>query len=368
MRQTDRFSTRVFGLAVVAVLAYLLFRIFEPFLGPIFWAVLLAFLLFPLNVRLRKALRGRRGLAATIMTLAVTLGIAIPAAAGIVAFSRQAMELGQALTQRAASYQVSGIQDIEKLPMVGGAMEWLHTRMGLDAGEVRAWFVDGAHKLTQFLLNQSRGALLGALGLIGNVALTLFVLFFFFRDGDAIAERARRLVPLDEGRKQRLLRHLQEVMRAVVFGTVITAAVQGGLLGAGFWITGLPSPLVFGVLTAIASFIPLVGTGLVWVPATIYLAAKGVAWKAIFLGVWSALVVGSADNFLKPLFISGRAQIGTLTVLFGVLGGLAAFGMIGLFFGPVLVALVLALIEFAETAGTEKEVTPSESPGSPLSS
>ena len=180
------------------------------------------------------------------------------------------------------------------------------------------------------------------------MALVLFILFFFFRDGDAMASRALGLIPLEPGRKARLLQHLQAVTRAVVVGTVLTALVQGALLGLGFWITGLPSPLVFGVLSAVASFIPLVGTALIWVPASLYLLAQGVAWKTIFLVVWSAIVVGSADNILQPLLVSGKAQIGTLTVFIGVLGGLAAFGFIGLFLGPVILALVQALIEFAE--------------------
>ena len=145
----------------------------------------------------------------------------------------------------------------------------------------------------------------------------------------------------------------------MVFGTVVTAIVQGALLGIGFWITGLPSPLVFGVLAAIMSFVPFVGTGLVWVPAAIYLFAYAATWKTVFLVVWSALVVGSADNFLRPLLVSGQSQIGTLTVFFGVLGGLAAFGFIGLFVGPVILALVLSLLEFVEENESATVAAPS---------
>jgi predicted PurR-regulated permease PerM len=153
---------------------------------------------------------------------------------------------------------------------------------------------------------------------------------------------------MDPTRKQRLSRRLQDVTRAVVFGTVVTALVQGALLGIAFWITGLPSPVVFGVLGTIASFIPLIGTSLIWVPASVYLLAQGVLWKAIFMAAWGGLLVGSADNFLRPMLVSGKAEVGTLTVFFGVLGGLAAFGTIGLFLGPVILALAIALIEFAE--------------------
>lgn len=348
MSQHGHFSTRVFGLAVVAVLAYLLFNIFSPFFASIYWAFLLAFMLFPLNRRLRKALRGRNGLAASLMTIGVALGIAAPAAVGMVAFARQAVELGQGVSRLGQRYQISGVGDLLRLPVIGGGMQWLQSHSRIDSAQVQAWAVQGAQAAVQFLLSHSRDVLFSALGLFGNLTLTLFILFFFFRDGDAMAERARGLIPLDPRRKARLDQHLQEVTRAVVFGTVFTALAQGALLGVGFWITGVPSPVVFGVLAAVASFIPFVGTALVWVPAALYLMVQGVAWKTIFLVAWSVVVVGSADNVLRPMLVSGKARMGTLTVFFGVLGGLAAFGFIGLFLGPVILALVLTLIEFAE--------------------
>ena len=357
MPQPDRFSTRVFGVAVVGLLAYLLFRIYEPFFTPIYWAFLLAFMLFPLNAFLRRRLRGRRTLAAGLLTAAVTLGVAIPVAIGMVAFARQAVELGHRVAAIAQQYEIGGPDDLVKLPVVGGAMEWLKSRLHLQHTELRALLSRASQQAVQFLLRHSGNVVFGALGILGDLTLTLFVLFFFFRDGDRMAARLIRLIPLDARRKDRLDRHLQSVTRAVVFGTVVTAAVQGTLLGIGFWITGVPSSLVFGVLAAVASFVPLVGTALVWVPAVLYLFAQGVAWKWIFLAAWSAVVVGSADNLLRPLLVSGKSKVGTLTVFFGGLGGLAAFGFIGLFLGPVILALVLSLLEFAE----EDETAPAPS-------
>ncbi len=348
MPQKDQFSTRVFALVVVAILAYLLFVIFSPFFGPIYWAFLLAFMLFPLNKRLRKVFRGGTGRAAAAMTIGVALGIAIPVVIGAAAFARQAVELGSGLSRLGQQYQIKGVDDLFRLPVIGSGMKWLELHAGIDAAKVQALVVEGAQTAVHFLLAHSRDLLFGALGLLGNVTLVLFILFFFFRDGDAMVRQALSLIPLEPKRKARLNDHLQAVTRAVVVGTVFTALAQGALLGVGFWITGLPSPLVFGVLSAVASFIPLIGTALIWVPASLYLLAQGVAWKTIFLVVWSAVVVGSADNVLKPLLVSGKAQIGTLTVFFGVLGGLAAFGFIGLFLGPVILALVQTLIEFVE--------------------
>lgn len=338
----------MFQLVVAAVLGYALWRIFRPFLGPIVWALLLALLLFPVNRRLRRRFRDRRGVAALVLTLAVAVCVVVPVALGAVAFARQAIELGQALSDAAERHQIAGVEDVLKLPWVGAGMAWLERHASLDPEQVQEWIVQGARLSVQFLLVHGRDLLLGALGLIANLVLTLFVLFFLLRDGDVMARRVAGLLPMDPIRKQRLSRRLQDVTRAVVFGTVVTALVQGALLGIAFWITGLPSPVVFGVLGTIASFIPLVGTSLIWVPASVYLLAQGVLWKAIVMAAWGGLLVGSADNFLRPMLVSGKAEVGTLTVFFGVLGGLAAFGTIGLFLGPVILALAIALIEFAE--------------------
>jgi predicted PurR-regulated permease PerM len=210
--------------------------------------------------------------------------------------------------------------------------------------------VDLLRNLVNWIVAHGRGAVVGAFGLFASLSLMLFLLFFFFRDGDEAIASVIGLVPLDRARKERLGRRLSDVTRAVVNGTVVTALVQGVLVGVGFWIVGLPSPIVFGALTAVASFIPIVGTGLVLGPAVIFLATAGVWWKTIFLLAWGVLVAGSADNLLRPLLISGRSSIGTLAAFVGAIGGLAAFGLVGLFLGPVIVALVLALIEFAQEA------------------
>ncbi len=350
MSERDRFSTRVFGLAVVALLAYLTFRIFEPFIAPVYWAFLLAFMLSPMNRTVRTLVRGRRGLAATLMTIGVALGIAGPAALLAVAFANQAVELGHRLSAVAQSYQISGPVDLLRLPFLGRAIAWLQQRFDVGDAQLRAWLVQGSQTAVQFLLARGRDLLVGAFGIFGTLAVTLFVLFFFFRDGDALADRVMRIIPFDGRRKEKLERHLEGVTRAVVFGTVVTALVQGLLLGVGFWVTGVPSPVVFGALTAVASFVPLVGTALVWVPAAIYLWAQGVLWKTLFLVIWSLGIVGTADNFLRPLLVSGKSEVGTLTVFFGGLGGLAAFGFVGLFLGPVILALVLALLEFVDEA------------------
>ena len=188
---------------------------------------------------------------------------------------------------------------------------------------------------------------LGALDSLFGFAVMLFLLFFFLRDGDDMMARSRGLIPLDEERKDRLFLQLSNVTRAIMFGTSVTALAQGFLVGVGFAIAGLPSPVVFGVLAALLSLLPIGGAAFVWAPAVVWLFLDGRWGYAIFMLAWG-LMLGGLDNVLRPLLISGRAKISALAVFVGVLGGIPAFGAIGIIAGPVVLSLVLALLEFAE--------------------
>lgn len=166
------------------------------------------------------------------------------------------------------------------------------------------------------------------------------------------------MLPVEAGLRQKLWRHLIDVNRAVFMGIGLTALVQGILLGIGFAIAGLPSPLVFGVLGAMFALVPVVGTAIIWVPAALWLLAQGETAYAVFMLAWGVVVVGSVDNFLRPILISGRVEVPTLAVFIGVMGGLSAFGFVGLFLGPIVLGLVVALFRFmseelAGPAGTQ---------------
>jgi len=187
---------------------------------------------------------------------------------------------------------------------------------------------------------------LGALNTVLAFTVMLFMLFFFVRDGADSVAAIRDLIPLQPKHREQLMQHAAAVTRAVVFGTGVTALVQGTLVGIAFAITGMSSPVVFGVFAALFALLPFGGTAIVWLPAVIWLSMQdkwGMSIVMLVIGLFSA----SIDNVLRPWLVSGRAEVGTLTVFVGVLGGTAAFGPIGLFLGPVLLALIIALTKFA---------------------
>lgn len=344
----SRFWTRVFAVAGAALLLYLLARILRPFLGPILWATLLSFLLFPVNRWLRARLRGRRSPAALLLTFAVTLGIVIPTTLLMFVFVGQATDLLSRVSALASRYQIEKPQDLLKIPALGRIVGWIDEKTPVSAAELQQWLVNAARSMLEFAISGGRQVLIGAFGAVVGLLLMLFILYFFFRDGDDMARRFVSLVPMEGSRKQSLVDRLSGVMKAVVFGALATALIQGALVGVAFEIAGLPSPVVFGFLTALAALLPVAGTALVWAPAAVVLYAQGRAGWALFMLLWGALLVGSIDNFLRPRLISGRAEISTLPVFFGVVGGVAAFGPIGLFVGPLVIALALALLGFIE--------------------
>jgi predicted PurR-regulated permease PerM len=342
------FYRRCFAIGTVLVLGYLLLQFLDPFFGPLGWAAILAFLLYPLHVRLTKRLRGREGYSAGILTGLTPFLILAPLAGFGAIFAQQVGHLVEYMRARPSlmSYPAA-LEKLESFPIVGRAVAWLGAEVSVTAEQIQQWVVSGAQAVLKTAAAAGGSFALGVVGTLVGFFLMMFLLFFLLRDGRSMIAHTMRLVPLDAARREKLQTFLADVSRAVIFGHALTAIIQGTLVGIGFAIAGLPSPVVFAVLAGIAAFIPAAGTGLVLVPAVIYLAVAGRWGAAIFLGIW-AVGVGFSDNFLRPYLTRQRAEVATLTVFVGVIGGVSAFGFIGSLIGPVVLALIVALLQFAE--------------------
>ncbi len=341
------FYRRVFTLGAVAVLGYLLYRIVQPFLEPIAWAAIVALLLNPAQARLTRLLRDRASLAALLLTVAVLLLFIGPLSALTVAFATQAQELASMVAGAIQRVRGQSMADLLSHPMLEGIVNFAQQLLPVDAARLQGIALDSVKALLERLAGLGGTAFFGAVGTVLSFTVMIFILFFALRDGGAMARGAFAFVPLSEERKAELALRMKRVIRAVVLGTIVTAMVQGTLLGIGFAIAGLPAPVVFGVVGAVLSVVPFGGTALVWVPGAAWLLFSGDYGHGLFLGAWGVLVVSSVDNFLKPLLIGGQGAVPTLAVFIGVLGGLAAFGLVGMFVGPVVIALALVLLRFA---------------------
>jgi predicted PurR-regulated permease PerM len=343
----SRFYTRCFLIGTIVVLGWLLLKFLDPFWGPLGWAVIVAFLLHPLHKRLTKKLKGKAGYSAGILTGLTPFLIIAPIVGFGIVFAQQVTLLIQYLRGRQLGDYHAWLQRVQELPIVGRVLGYFGADVSTAIEQVESWLISGAQNLLSRAATVGGSVAIGVVGTLVSFLLMLFLLFFLLRDGQNMLMHAMRLVPMDPERRGRLLHYLSDVSRAVIFGHALTAVIQGTLVGIGFAIAGLPSPVVFAVFAAIAAFIPAAGTGFVLIPAVIYLAASGQwGWMA-FMAAWT-LIVTTSDNLLRPYLTQQRASVSTLTVFVGVIGGVAAFGFIGSLIGPVVLALIIALLRFAE--------------------
>jgi predicted PurR-regulated permease PerM len=342
----DRFYARTFALATCLLLGLALFKIVQPFLGPLLWAIFIAFLLYPLHLRLTARLRGKPQWSAALLTVLTFIVIIGPLTALSAAFAAQVGDLLQIVQDKVAGQTSGNVLNLANVPWVRDGLVWLNDTLDIDLAQVQSWFTQASRETLQTLASLTGKVFMGAVGTVVGFVLMEFMLFFFIRDGDEMVSTTRELIPMSEGPKARLFDHLAAVTRAMVYGTGLTALIQGTLVGIAFLIVDLPSPIVFGVIAALVGLLPFGGTALVWGPAALMLAIQGRWGATIFMLIWGTVLVSLVDNVVRPMLVSGRANVGTLTVFIGVLGGLAAFGAIGLFLGPVILALIIALIRF----------------------
>lgn len=335
---------RFFALATLLFLGFLIYLIIVPFLPAFAWAFIIAFLLYPLYVRLVVLMKGRRtisALAVTALTLIFLLG---PLTLMMGVFLLQASDLLQSAQGIDGSVPKQVMSTILHSPIT----LWIQTTLDLEEEKIIGWINEGSSSILGFLVSASGGFVLSALNTVTTFSITIFILFFFLRDGTTLLNTGKNLVPLSDSRKKSLTNHLSDVMRAVIFGMVFTAAIQGALTGVALAVLNIPASVVLGVIAALLALLPVGGTALVWGPVCIILAMNDRWVAAIGLALWGTLLVGTIDNVLRPILVSRSSQssVSTLTVFIGVIGGALAFGMVGLFLGPVILALVIALLRF----------------------
>ncbi len=340
-------DTKVLGALVAYTVGllflYLLYLLLSPFATAIVWAAVIGIATFPLYEKLRGLFRGRDGAASAVMTLLVLLVIVLPTLGLVVLLAGEAADAYRYLESAAASGGITGFESLRAHPSIA---PWIARAESL----LRALEIDVAKDLLP-PAKQAVASLGGvARGLVANVFISLFnllmtlvLLFFIYRDGRRLQDEFWGVLPIPEADKTTLKVNVSRVLSAGVIGILGTCVVQGLLGGVGFWIAGLPSPVLFGSLMAVASLVPFVGTALFWLPGGIYLLVAGHTAKGIFLLAWGALVVGSADNVVRPLVIGGKADLPFSLMALGAIGGFAAFGLIGVVIGPVVISLALVV-------------------------
>ncbi|KAB0265579.1 AI-2E family transporter [Microvirga brassicacearum] len=311
-----------------------------PFFGAILWATILAILFAPLSRRLLKSMPQRRNAAALATLLIIVVLVLLPLMVLANLLVRQAAGVYQAFQSGGSSLRLSAEQIWSLLPT------WLIDllkRIDLpNFGALREKLSAILMESGQFLAGQAINFGQSTVDFVISVFLMLYLLFFLLRDGSSLTRHISEAVPLYPEQKRSLARNFTVAIRAMMKGSIIVALVQGALGGLIFWILGIQAPLLWGALMAILSLLPVVGTGLVWVPVAIYFLATGAFWQGVVLTLYGGLVISLVDNILRPVLVGKDTKIPDYVVLVSTLGGLATFGANGIIIGPLVAAMFIA--------------------------
>ena len=334
----------VFSLVALGT-ASLTLRVLAPFGTAIAWAVVLAVAFAGPWRWVERRMPRRRSLGAALLTVSVGLVVLLPAGFLVVVLVNEAIGVFGRASAALAARDVSELEDLLRIPAVANALAWIEAQTGLTQAELLAKAGELAAGVSGLLARFSGGLVKGVFDAVVSFLVTLFVLFFFLRDGREIVRAILDLVPLAEDRRVAVFGSLRGMLQSIFRGSLLCALVQGATGGIGWAVAGLPSPFLAGAAMAVLSLLPVGGTALVWAPGVVACWLQGRHGMAVFLAIWGLVVVSTlADNVLKPLLIGGATQLSTLVVFLGVFGGLAAFGLLGLFIGPMVLAFGLTLL------------------------
>jgi predicted PurR-regulated permease PerM len=335
----------IFFFVLLSVILYLAFLIISPFLYALVWAAILAMVVYPAYLYLLKLLRGRETAAALIVTVLITLLIVFPAMRISVFLSEEVVDLAVTLRTYMESNEFESwkgnpwVKDFMKL------WERVSSELGALNIDLRKAAVQGVQISSTFLASQIRDVAQNVFAFAVNFTIALFSFFFLLRDGKDFSVKIRALLPMDREHKEHLFQNIANALFGVIHGSLITAMAQGLLAGLAYWFLGVPFAILLGVATAFLALMPIGGSGLIWFPTSVYLMIQGSYIKGVILLAWGIGIVGTIDNILKPLLIGSRLRLPTLVLFFSILGGLRLFGILGLILGPVLFALLAALLD-----------------------
>jgi predicted PurR-regulated permease PerM len=338
-------------LALTAAALYVCWLMLLPFVNVLAWASVLVILFYPIHQRI-VALTNRPGWSALLSTVIVIAVIVLPLTLLTLVVAKEIGELAKN-AQEFFRYLLD-----PSSPVIG----WITSRLGRFAGanhiDPQEYLLDRLKNLSETIAGRTLGLLGGVVGSIFQAFLTVFTMYYLFRDGARIYDAMLNAIPLNVAETRKIFERTYEVIHASVYGVIVIAMIQGTLGGLAFAVLGLPSPVVWGVVMFFLAMIPMVGSSVVWIPTAIYLGVSGHLGKAVALALWGALVIGTIDNILRPKLVGERARLHELLIFFSVLGGLQVWGPLGLVLGPVMIAITLALFNIFRHMDSASKSTP----------
>lgn len=351
---------QLFGAFFFAVLLFLLsqlYALFAFFLKPLAWTIILVLTFYPLYDFLLDILRGRRALASLLLTSFIILLIAVPIFLLSSVLTSQMVDLYQKLQEAVQSGQLQSYFAGWRETYLGQLWQkWMPQTAATDI-DIPGFLLTAANTISQFTLSHVTDVAKNLAFLLFHFSIVSFTLFFLFRDGEDLYHNIRDLIPMEAHHKEEIFHQFYETVSAVVQGMVATAVVQGLIAGISFALTGVPYSFFLGSLSALASFQPFGGAAVVWLPCAIYLGLTS-SWGWAVTLILCGVVISSVDNFIKPYIIGERTKLPTLFLFLGILGGLQAYGFLGVFLGPVVLATIMAFVSIYRKEYAHDAVTP----------
>jgi predicted PurR-regulated permease PerM len=339
-------TTIVFLMALLLIVLGLSFVITRPFLSPFAFAIILAIIFYPLHERVLRRVKQRAGTASLISTLLLVLLFAVPSFVIAVLAANEALAAAHYLGRRSAE---EGGFSVLLMTLANPPLHFVGKWVDVSKYDFQAMISSNAQKASVWMVGFGASVLSGVARFIVDALITFVVLFFLFRDGAQWAYRAGMLIPLSPEQVARLYRNISDTIIANVYGILTVGVAQGVLTGIAMRIVSMPSSLLLGLAAGFASIIPVIGSALIWAPVGIYLLVTGAIWKGVFLLIWGTVVVSSIDNVIRPWVVGGRVELHPLVLVFFILGGVEAFGFLGLFLGPVVASVLAALFDILRT-------------------
>lgn len=330
---------RLLTFILLALLIILCFQVVQFFISPVIWAAILAYVTFPLYRFFYQKVRFSPTFSALIMTAGISLLIGMPLLIGVFFLQQEVISFyGMAVRRLQAGY-VDLPENIKNLPVIGQQVRDLLWEINKDPetsmAVVRNW--------VQSHLYYGKMAFDAVLKNLAKLGMALMTLFFFYRDGLNLVNQIRQALRNIIGdRIDHYINSVTATTRAVVYGIGLTALAQALLAGIGYAAAGTPNPILLTLITFMVAMIPF-GTPFAWGSVALWLLSQGHTTEGIGLGLWGIFVISWVDNLIRPMVISGATKIPFILIFIGVLGGLTAFGFVGLFIGPVLLAIMLAV-------------------------
>jgi len=328
------------------ILFWLLFacyHILYPYIHTIILAIILATVFQPVHRKIKIRFGRRENLAALVSCILLSLVVVLPLTLILFSLIGQGVQSFHAISEWIAAGKFNQLMEMPWVVKITALIDQYLPDLDVKNFKIDQSLIKLSGTISRWLLNQGGNLVGNITAIVAKFGLMIFVFFFLVRDARTLVKSVLHLSPLSATQEDQIIEKVRSVARSALLGTFVTAIAQGAAGGMAFWISGLPG-LFWGIMMAFASLVPIVGTLLIWGPAAVYLLLAGKWGYALFMVLWCAIVVGTIDQVVRPLFMKGSADMSTMLIFFSILGGINYFGLLGLLYGPLIFGLTMVIL------------------------